>query len=98
MVCSYSGVHRSGMISATGLSEQRHPPQGARVRGGSLRGAARAMNRRLSLNEMDLQRSQQMLALLQRQPNHLRRIFGHGGASADLMNPNAPAWPYPPQH
>ena len=45
---------------------------------------------RLSLNEMDLQRSKQMLALLQRQPNHLRRIFGHGRATADLMDANDP--------
>ena len=45
---------------------------------------------RLSLNEMDLQRRQQMLALLQRQPDHSRRIFGHGRATADLMNANDP--------
>jgi hypothetical protein len=41
---------------------------------------------RLSLNEMDLQRSKQMLARLQRQPNHMQRIFGYGRATADLMN------------
>jgi hypothetical protein len=48
------------------------------------------MIRRLSLNEMDLQRSKQMLALLQRQPDHLRRVFGHGRATADLVNANDP--------
>jgi hypothetical protein len=45
---------------------------------------------RLCLNEMDLQRSKQMLALRQRQPDHLRPIFGHGSATADLMNANDP--------
>jgi hypothetical protein len=45
---------------------------------------------RLGLNEMDLQRSKQMLALLQRQPDHSRRTFGHGRATADLMNANGP--------
>jgi hypothetical protein len=45
---------------------------------------------RLSLNEMDLQRSKQMLALLQRQPDHLRPIFSHGRATADLMDANDP--------
>ena len=45
---------------------------------------------RLSLNEMDLQRSKQMLALLLRQPDHSRRIFGHGRATADLMGANDP--------
>jgi hypothetical protein len=42
----------------------------------------------LGLNAMDLQRSQQMLALIQRQPGHLRRIFGDGRASVGLMNGN----------
>ena len=45
---------------------------------------------RLGLNEMDLQRSKQMLALLQRQPDHLRPIFGHGRATADLMDADDP--------
>ena len=45
---------------------------------------------RLSLNKMDLQRSKQMFALCQRQPDQPRRIFGHGRASADLMNANDP--------
>ena len=45
---------------------------------------------RLSLNETDLQRSQQVLALLQRQSNHLRRIFGRRRATADLMHANDP--------
>jgi hypothetical protein len=45
---------------------------------------------RLRLNEMDLQRSKQMLAFLQRQPDYLRQIFGHGRATADLMNANGP--------
>ncbi len=45
---------------------------------------------RLSLNEMDLQCRKQMLALLQRQPDHSRRIFGNGRATADLMNANNP--------
>ena len=45
---------------------------------------------RLSLNEMDHQRSKQMLALLQRQPDQPRRIFGHGRTTADLMNANDP--------
>jgi hypothetical protein len=45
---------------------------------------------RLSLNEMDLQRSEQVLALLQRQPDHMRRIFGHGRATADLVDVNDP--------
>ena len=31
-----------------------------------------------------------MLPLLQRQPDHLRRIFGHGRATADLMDANDP--------
>jgi hypothetical protein len=44
----------------------------------------------LGLNEMDLQHSKQMLAFLQRQPDHLRQIFGHGRATADLMNANGP--------
>jgi hypothetical protein len=51
---------------------------------------AAAMILHLGSNEMDLQRSKQMLALLQRQPKHLRRIFGHGSATADLMNANDP--------
>ena len=34
-----------------------------------------------------------MLALLQRQPNHLRRIFGYGRATADLMAANNPSGP-----
>ena len=31
-----------------------------------------------------------MLALLLRQPDHSRRIFGHGRATADLMGANDP--------
>jgi hypothetical protein len=45
---------------------------------------------RLSLNEMDLQRSEQMLALFQRQSEQPRRIFGHGRTTADLMNADDP--------
>jgi putative PIN family toxin of toxin-antitoxin system len=40
---------------------------------------------RLSLNETDLQRSKQMLALLQRQPDQPWRIFDHGRAAAELI-------------
>jgi hypothetical protein len=43
---------------------------------------------RLGLNEMDLQRSKQMLALIQRQPDQPRRVFGHGRATTNLMNAN----------
>jgi hypothetical protein len=77
-------------------TEQRHQSPGALIFEGSLRAAALAaspvpaMILRLSLNEMDLQRSKQMLALLQRQPDHRRRVFGHGRATADLMNANHP--------
>jgi hypothetical protein len=45
---------------------------------------------RLCLNEMDLQRSKQMLTLLQCQPDQPRRIFGHACATADLMDANDP--------
>ena len=45
---------------------------------------------RLRLNEMDLQRRKQMLTLLQRQPDQPRRIFGHGRATANLMDANDP--------
>ena len=36
---------------------------------------------RLSLNEMDLQRGEQILDLFQRQPDHLRRIFSSAAAA-----------------
>ena len=45
---------------------------------------------RLRLNEMDLQRGEQILALLQRQSNQPGRIFGHGRAAADLVRANDP--------
>jgi SAM-dependent methyltransferase len=45
---------------------------------------------RLRLNEMDLQRGEQILALLQRQSNQPGRIFGHGRAAADLGRANDP--------
>jgi hypothetical protein len=45
---------------------------------------AAAMILRLGLNEMHLQCSKQMLALLQCQPDQPRRVFGHGRATADL--------------
>jgi hypothetical protein len=35
---------------------------------------------RLGLNEMDLQRRKHILAVVERQPDHLGRIFGHGAA------------------
>jgi hypothetical protein len=53
---------------------------------------AAAIILRLGLNEMDLQRSKQMLALLQRQPDQPRRVIGHDRATADLMNANGPIW------
>jgi hypothetical protein len=49
-----------------------------------------AMILRLGLNEMDLQRSKQVLALHQRQPDHLRRIFGYGRGAAYFMDANDP--------
>jgi hypothetical protein len=45
---------------------------------------------RLCLNETDLQCSKQLLTLVQRQPDRLRRIFSRGRATADLMNANDP--------
>jgi hypothetical protein len=45
---------------------------------------------RLSLNETDLQRSKQMFALLQRQPDHLRHISAYSRTAADFMNTNSP--------
>jgi hypothetical protein len=42
---------------------------------------------------MDLYSSKQMLALLQRQPDHSQRVFGHVRATADLMNANDPSGP-----
>jgi hypothetical protein len=46
---------------------------------------AASMIFRLRLNEMDLQPSRQMLALLQCQLDHPRRVFGHGRVIADLI-------------
>jgi hypothetical protein len=72
-------------------AEQRHQSPGTLIFEGPQRAAAlaaspvAAMILRLSLNEMDLQRSKQMLALLQRQPNQPGRIFGNGRASADFV-------------
>jgi hypothetical protein len=83
----YADLHRA---------EQRHQSPGTLIFEGPLRAAAlaasaaAAMILRLRLNEMDLQRSKQMLGFLQRQPDHLRHIFGHGRATADLMNANGP--------
>jgi hypothetical protein len=62
-------------------------PQRAAAQAASL---VAAMIRRLCLDEMDLQHSKQILALLQRQPDQPRRIFGHRRTTADLMKANDP--------
>jgi hypothetical protein len=41
-------------------------------------------------NKMDLQRGKQMLGVLKRQLDHLRLIFGHRRATANLMNADSP--------
>jgi hypothetical protein len=45
---------------------------------------------RLRSNKMDLQPCEHLLSVCQRQPDHLRRIFGHRRPAANLMNDNSP--------
>jgi hypothetical protein len=56
------------------------------------------MLRRLRTNKMALHRRQHLLALCQRQSDHLRSVFGHRGSSADLMDANRPIRPDQLQH
>src|SRR5271165_2713346 len=100
-VRSYSGVQRSGMISAAGVmvrrdAKQRRQPPTAHVLQRTLSPAAlavspvAAMLLRLRLNQMALQPGQGFLAFRQRQPQRFRRMVDRGAtADADFMGLDA---------
>jgi len=48
---------------------------------------------RLCLNQMVLHGRKHQLSLCQCQSDHPRRVFGHSGAPADLMNASGPIRP-----